>query len=225
MMGGGSFEKQQLAKGSTEGDSDDEGGSAMFDLSPQELAELKERTANRSVHAIVKEGSLSQLRVLYPVFPHSPIAWLLPCWCAPPTHKWGIMCWGGQVKVAENVGLINLKDEEGQTPLHVACLEHPVKMDIVRFLLANNADVNAIDSNGWAPLHGRHTHTPSLLQRTSKTTTDIAVPQLPARTLTAMAISCASSVCVPAYLSRVPLIPPGGERSASDDRNFKLLFC
>ncbi|ELR12867.1 RhoGEF domain containing protein [Acanthamoeba castellanii str. Neff] len=106
-------------KGGAEGDSDDEAGSALFDLSPQELAELKERTANRSVHAIVKDGSLSQLRV----------------------------------KVAENVGLINLKDEEGQTPLHVACLEHPVKMDIVRFLLANSADVNAVDSNGWSPLH------------------------------------------------------------------------
>lgn len=27
-------------------------------------------------------------------------------------------------------------------------------MDVVRFLLANNADVNAVDSNGWTPLHG-----------------------------------------------------------------------
>lgn len=57
-------------KGGAEGDSDDEAGSALFDLSPQELAELKERTANRSVHAIVKDGSLSQLRVRAP----------------PPTH-------------------------------------------------------------------------------------------------------------------------------------------
>lgn len=59
-----------------------------------------------------------------------------------------------QIKVAENVGLINLKDEEGQTPLHVACLEHPAKLDIIRFLLSHHADVNAIDSNGWTPLHG-----------------------------------------------------------------------
>lgn len=53
----------QITKGShQDGDSDDEGG-VISDLTPQEIAELKEKTANRSVHAIVKEGSLNQLRV------------------------------------------------------------------------------------------------------------------------------------------------------------------
>ena len=43
------------------------------------------------------------------------------------------------------------KDGFGLTPLHVAAFAGP--MDVVESLLANNADVNARDKNGWTPLH------------------------------------------------------------------------
>lgn len=58
-----------------EGDSDDEW---VNDLTLQEIAELKERVANRSVHSIVKDGSLSQLRVCCSVLS-------LCCCFFPPT--------------------------------------------------------------------------------------------------------------------------------------------
>ncbi|WP_407809560.1 ankyrin repeat domain-containing protein, partial [Staphylococcus aureus] len=39
----------------------------------------------------------------------------------------------------------------GYTPLHVAC--HFGQINMVRFLLQHGADVNAITSHGYTPLH------------------------------------------------------------------------
>ncbi|KAF5590336.1 hypothetical protein FPANT_6050 [Fusarium pseudoanthophilum] len=45
----------------------------------------------------------------------------------------------------------NIKDSEGSTPLHSACLTYGVK--VVGLLLAKGADVNAVDNEGTSPFH------------------------------------------------------------------------
>jgi len=53
--------------------------------------------------------------------------------------------------IAENTNMINEKDDRDCTPLHFAC--DAGQMDMVRFLLANGADINAVDVDGDTPLH------------------------------------------------------------------------
>eukprot|EP01119_Soliformovum_irregulare_P024103 TRINITY_DN8570_c0_g2_i3.p1 TRINITY_DN8570_c0_g2~~TRINITY_DN8570_c0_g2_i3.p1 ORF type:complete len:1178 (+),score=379.21 TRINITY_DN8570_c0_g2_i3:222-3755(+) len=47
--------------------------------------------------------------------------------------------------------LIDTKDEEGRTPLHIAALSGFVPM--VKYFVEKNCDVNATDLKGWTPLH------------------------------------------------------------------------
>jgi ankyrin repeat protein len=57
-----------------------------------------------------------------------------------------------------NPDLVFSKDDQGETPLHFAAnLGHK---DVVEFLLAKKADVNAKANNGWTPLYvaGRTGH-------------------------------------------------------------------
>ena len=44
-------------------------------------------------------------------------------------------------------------DEQGQTALHVACLEHTPNQELVKFLISKKAEVDARDNEGWTPLH------------------------------------------------------------------------
>ena len=50
---------------------------------------------------------------------------------------------------------LNAKEEDGETPLHVAALRGP--KETVELLLAKGADVNAKDENGVTPLHWTET--------------------------------------------------------------------
>ena len=52
--------------------------------------------------------------------------------------------------------VINAKDRSGFTPLHHAALWN--KLDIVKLLIANGADVNAKDNTGYTPLHWAAMH-------------------------------------------------------------------
>ena len=45
----------------------------------------------------------------------------------------------------------NAKNNDGDTPLHLAAMEGNV--DLAKLLLANKAEVNAKDNIGWTPLH------------------------------------------------------------------------
>lgn len=42
-------------------------------------------------------------------------------------------------------------NEEGDTPLHIACLEE--KIDLVELLIKRGADINASNKSGLSPLH------------------------------------------------------------------------
>jgi len=46
---------------------------------------------------------------------------------------------------------INLKDDNGRTPLHHA--SYYAKLDVVQYLLSNGANIQAIDNEGISPLH------------------------------------------------------------------------
>ena len=52
------------------------------------------------------------------------------------------------VKSDENS--VNKKNLGGATPLHIACRQS--NLEIAKILIANNADVNASDNEGWTPL-------------------------------------------------------------------------
>lgn len=45
----------------------------------------------------------------------------------------------------------DVRDEYGQTPLHIAALHG--HCDVVSRLLSEKANINAQDRNGWTPLH------------------------------------------------------------------------
>jgi ankyrin repeat protein len=54
---------------------------------------------------------------------------------------------------------VNVTHENGNTPLHQACLKGHT--DVVQLLLANNADVDVTNANDETPLHAacKHGHT------------------------------------------------------------------
>lgn len=53
--------------------------------------------------------------------------------------------------VEANAGLVNLKDQDGRTPLHWACLSG--RQEVISFLADHGAGVNALDSRANAPFH------------------------------------------------------------------------
>jgi ankyrin repeat protein len=59
----------------------------------------------------------------------------------------------GKIKalLKDDPALISSRDQNGDTALHVAALFG--HRDVVELLLANQADVNAKDNDGWTPLH------------------------------------------------------------------------
>ena len=46
---------------------------------------------------------------------------------------------------------VNIRDEQGKTPLHYACAKD--HLPIVVFLISKGAQINAKDGRGWTPLH------------------------------------------------------------------------
>jgi len=58
---------------------------------------------------------------------------------------------GVKTLIAKEPGLINAKDKDGRTPLHWAC--RGVHLEVVKFLVEEEADVNAEDNNKIVPLH------------------------------------------------------------------------
>src|SRR6266478_249224 len=51
----------------------------------------------------------------------------------------------------DNPDLVSSKDKDGYTPLHLAAVEGHT--DVVKYLLAGKADVNALDKDDETPLH------------------------------------------------------------------------
>jgi hypothetical protein len=47
---------------------------------------------------------------------------------------------------------VNLRNEDGHTPLHAACSLERGNIEVVAYLISLGADVNAIDKAGWTPL-------------------------------------------------------------------------
>ena len=47
---------------------------------------------------------------------------------------------------------VNLKDNNGNTPLHLACLNN-ADIEIIKYLFENGSDLNSKDNNGNTPLH------------------------------------------------------------------------
>ncbi len=50
-----------------------------------------------------------------------------------------------------NAGGVNIQDDSGNTPLHLACYYDC--LEVVQVLLRNGADVNIQDEDGDTPLH------------------------------------------------------------------------
>ncbi len=60
---------------------------------------------------------------------------------------------GNLIKVEKYLKIaneINLKDKNGKTPLHLACIHS--MYEITKFLISKNADLNIKDNNGNTPL-------------------------------------------------------------------------
>ncbi|MCP4726450.1 MAG: ankyrin repeat domain-containing protein, partial [bacterium] len=53
--------------------------------------------------------------------------------------------------LSENPDMVNAKDENGMTPLHLA--SRNVNNDMIELLISKGADVNAKDNNNVTPLH------------------------------------------------------------------------
>ena len=51
----------------------------------------------------------------------------------------------------KNKVLVNKKDENGRTPLHIACNE--ANLEIVQLFIGYGANVHERDNEGWTPLH------------------------------------------------------------------------
>lgn len=58
---------------------------------------------------------------------------------------------GVKALLDENPGLVNVKDEDGRTPLHWAC--RGVHLGVVKLLVDRGADCNVRDANEIVPLH------------------------------------------------------------------------
>jgi ankyrin repeat protein len=58
---------------------------------------------------------------------------------------------GVKALIERNPQLVNAKDENGRTPLHLAC--RGVHVEVVKYLVDKGADVNAGDSSKTVPLH------------------------------------------------------------------------
>jgi ankyrin repeat protein len=48
---------------------------------------------------------------------------------------------------------VNLRNNDGHTPLHAACSLDRGNIEVVAYLISLGADVNATDKAGWTPLH------------------------------------------------------------------------
>ncbi len=58
-----------------------------------------------------------------------------------------------QALLRENPSLVGSKEpKDGYTPLHLAVVVG-ARRELIEFILANHADVNAKENNGWTPLH------------------------------------------------------------------------
>ena len=53
----------------------------------------------------------------------------------------------------EDVCEAKTQDTELNTPLHIACRNGDTALEIVKFLIQKNANVNAINGNGETPIH------------------------------------------------------------------------
>ncbi|KAF7238704.1 Protein phosphatase 1 regulatory subunit 12C [Varanus komodoensis] len=65
-------------------------------------------------------------------------------------------CAGAELEAAREMlradsGAVNGTNADGISALHQACIDE--NMEVVEFLVANGADVNQADNEGWTPLH------------------------------------------------------------------------
>lgn len=70
-------------------------------------------------------------------------------YCSTSTHVYASHA--ADIIVMENSNLVDSRDEDGFTPLHLAVISGNMKL--VTFLLANNADVNAVDNEKHSIVH------------------------------------------------------------------------
>lgn len=70
-------------------------------------------------------------------------------YCSTSSHVYAPQA--ADILVMENSILVDSRDEDGFTPLHLAVISG--NMQLVTFLLANNADVNAVDNEKHTIVH------------------------------------------------------------------------